>query len=137
MTVQTLTLNVPEALYQRLQHRAAQAKRTVEDETVDVLAAAVSAGDALPAELAEAVSQLALLDDTSLWRAACTPFAAEAASQLEELHLKRQREGLTDAETQTVASLVRQYERALLVRAQAAALLHQRGHDVSTLVVPG
>jgi plasmid stability protein len=130
-------LNVPEALFHRLQQRAAQTKRTVEDETLDVLAAAVPVAEALPADLAEAVSPLALLDDEALWRAARTRLAAEAANQLEELHLKRQRESLTEAETQTLAALVRQYERALLVRAQAAALLHQRGHDVSELAGHG
>jgi hypothetical protein len=55
---------------------------------------------------------------------------------LEELHLKRQREGLTEGEEQTAAALLRQYERALLVRAQAAALLHQRGHKVEELLTP-
>jgi hypothetical protein len=61
-------------------------------------------------------------------------FLAKAAAELEALHLKRQREGLTDVETQTLARLVRQYERAMLVRAQAAALLKQRGYDVAELI---
>jgi hypothetical protein len=132
MPGQNLTLTVPEPLYDRLQQRARQANRTVEAVLLDVLATAVPAADELPADLAEAVSPLALLDDDALWRAARSRLAAEAA-QLEDLHLKRQREGLTDAEAQTLAGLVRQYERALLVRAQAAALLHRRGHDVSEL----
>src|SRR5438874_729639 len=134
MTVQRLTLDVPKPLYYRLKERAEQAHRTVEDETLDVLATAVPLADELPADLAEAVSPLALLDDQALWRAARTTLAAEAAARLEELHLKRQCEGLTEAENQTLALLVRQYERAMLVRAQAAALLHQRGHDIAALV---
>lgn len=136
MTVQTLTLKVPEPLYHRLKVRADQTRRTVEDETLDVLATAVPIGDELPADLVEVVSPLALLDDAALWRAARSRLAAETAARLEELHWKRQREGLTDAENQTLATLVRQYERALLVRAQSAALLHQRGHDVTALVTP-
>jgi len=36
-----------------------------------------------------------------------------------------------------LAALVRHYERTMLVRAQAAALLKQRGHDVRDLVVSG
>jgi hypothetical protein len=47
------------------------------------------------------------------------------------LHLKRQREGLTASEEQTVEALVHHYERAIPVRAQAAVLLKQRGYDVS------
>lgn len=90
--------------------------------------------DELPADLAEAILPLSLLDDGSLWRAARTRLSAESAEQLESLHLKRQREGLTEAETQTLSGLVRQYERTMLVRAQAVALLKQRGHDVSQLL---
>jgi hypothetical protein len=134
MTVQPLTLNIPQPLYHRLKERAEQTHRTVEDETLDVLASAVPVADQLPADLVEAVSPLALLDDQAVWRAARSGLAAEAAARLEDLHLKRQREGLTETESQTVAALVRQYEWAMLVRAQAAALLHQRGHDVSALV---
>src|SRR5437867_628256 len=123
MTVQTLTLNVPEPLYQRLKQRAAQTERTVEDEALDVLVTAVPVADELPADLAEAISPLALLDDEALWRAARSRLAAEVAQRLEELHLKQQREGLTSEETQTLAGLERQYERAMLIRAQAAVLL--------------
>jgi plasmid stability protein len=134
MTIQTVTLNVPNVLYTRLQRRAEQANRTVEAEVLDVLATAVPVADELPADLAEALSPLALLDDESLWRAARSRLAAEAAEQLEGLHLKRQRESLTETDTETLSGLVRQYERALLVRSQAIALLHQRGHDVSQLL---
>ena len=134
MTVQSVTLNVPSALYDRLERRAAQTHRTVEDVLLDASATAVPLADDLPPDLAEALSPLALLDDAALWRAARSHLSAEAAAELEALHLKRQREDLTDIETQTLARLVRQYERAMLVRAQAAALLKQRGYDVAEFI---
>ena len=134
MAVQSITLNLPSALYNRLKRRAEQTRRTVEAELLEVVATAVPIADELPPDLAEAISPLALLDDEALWRAARSHLPAEAASQMEELHLKRQREGLSEAEQQTLAGLVRQYERAMLVRAQAAALLKQRGYDVSELI---
>ena len=68
--MQTLTLNVPGPLYDRLKHRAQRSNRTVEDETIDLLAALVPVADELPADLAEAISPLSVLDDGSLWRAA-------------------------------------------------------------------
>ncbi len=132
MSVQPLLLNVPEPLYQHLRDRAGRSHRTVEDETLDVLAEALPGP--LPQSLEEAVAPLALLDDASLWRAARSRLAEEANACLEELHFKRQQEGLTDAETQSLTALVRQYERALLVRARAAALLKERGHDVAALL---
>jgi len=133
MAIQPVTLNLPRALYNRLKHRAEQANRTVEAELLEVVATAVPVADELPTDLAEAISPLALLDDEALWRAARNHLPAEVAAQLEELHLKRQREGLTEAETQTLAGLVRQYERVMLIRAQAAMLLKQRGYEVSEL----
>jgi plasmid stability protein len=134
MPTQSVTLHLPDPLYQRLKRRAEQAHRALEDELLDVVAAAVPVADDLPAELTEALSPLALLDDQALWRAARTRLAADAAEELEGLHLKQQREGLSASEAEQAAALLRQYERVMLVRAQAAALLKQRGHDVSVLL---
>ena len=134
MPMQTLTLNVPGPLYDRLKHRAQRSNRTVEDQTIALLVAFVPVADELPSDLAKAISPLSVLEDESLWRAARAHLAPAEASRLEELHQKRQREGLEDAEARELAPLVRQYERFLLVRAQAAALLKQRGHDVSRLL---
>jgi len=122
---------MPEPLFRELQQRAAQASRSIEDETLEVLAAAVPVMEKLPADLAAALSSLALLDNDGLWQAARSHLARAAAVELEDLHHKRQREGITDAETQKMAHLVRQYEQAMLLRAQAVALLKQRGQDVS------
>ena len=134
MSLQSVTLGVPTGLYDQLKQRANQACRSIEQELLDVLAAAVP--EQLPDDLAEAITPLSLLDDDALWRAARSRLPDDLAEQLERLHLKRQREGLTAAETQQAAALLRQYERAMLVRARAAALLKERRHDVSPLAVP-
>lgn len=133
MAIQPVTLNLPSTLYNRLKRRAEQTHRTVEAELLEVVAMAVPVTDEIPADLEAAISSLSLLDDEALWQAARSHLPKEAADQLESLHLKRQREGLTEAEGQTLTGLVRQYERAMLVRSQAAALLKQRGHDISNL----
>jgi len=131
MSIQTLTLNIPEALYAQLRQRAERANRTAEEEAVGVLAAALPIPEALPADLAEAVAVLSLLDDEAIWRVARNRLGTEVSAEIEDFHLKRQREGLSEAENQTLSVLMRQYERVMLVRAQAAALLKQRGHDVA------
>lgn len=130
----TITVNLPTALYSRLRRRAEQSRRTVEAELLDVITTAVPVADDLSADLDEAISPLSLLDDAALWRAARSRMADESAAQLKALRLKRQRECLMVTEDQTLAGLVRQYERVMLVRAQAAALLKQRDHDVSELL---
>jgi len=136
MSIQDVTLRLPEPLFQRLKQRADQARHSVEDELLDVLAMAVPVVDELPPDLAEAVSSLATLDDESLWQAARNRMPVDAAEQLEQLHFKRQREGLTAAEVDEAAALLHRHERVMLVRARAAAMLKQRGHDVSVLLTP-
>jgi hypothetical protein len=134
MTIQTVTLNMPGALYDRVKRRAEQAHRSVEMELLEAVAMAVPAADGLPPELAETISSLAHLDDETLQRAARSHFSAQKAAELETLHLKRQDEGLTRDEAQRAAELTRQYERAMLIRAQAMGLLMQRGYDISALI---
>ncbi len=134
MTIQAVTLHLPSSLYERLKRRAEQADRTVEAELLDVVTTAVPTEDLLPAYLEEAVAPLAMLDDAALWRAARSHLPKKTSAQIERLHLKRQREGLTNTETESLVNDMRQYERTLLVRARAAALLKQRGHDVSELL---
>jgi len=134
MSSETLTLNIPGPLYEQLKQRAEQTQRSVAEETLEVLATAVPPDAALPADLAEAAESLKLMDDAALWETARERLPDDVSAELEALHRKRQREGLTDAESRKLAELVRQYERQMLLRAQAAALLRERGHDVSGLV---
>lgn len=134
MTTQAVTVHLPTRLYERLQQQAARAQRSVEDEVLEAVATTVPIGDELPDDLADALSPLALLDDEALWHAARSALPREAAEEMEALHLKRQRAGLTPSEAQRLATLVRQYEHYMLVRAQAAVLLQARGHDISALL---
>jgi predicted DNA-binding protein len=134
VTAQSVTIRLPDPIYQQLKQLADRTRRSIEDELLEVVAAAVSVAGELPEDLAEAISPLAALDDEALWRAARDRLPADVSERLESLSQKRQREGLTEAEVQEAATLIRQYERVMLVRAHAAALLKQRGHDVSSLL---
>lgn len=134
MSSQIVTLELPEPLYARLRDRAAQAQRSVEAEAREALTSAIQEGDTLSADLEAAIAPLALLSDTELWQAARTRLPQDTVDQIAELNLKRQREGLTEAESATTAALLHQYERVMLIRAEAAALLKQRGHDVASLL---
>lgn len=134
MAAHSVTLRLPAPLYERYRQRAEETHRSVEAELLDAVATAAPEQEKLPQDLADAISGLEILDDDALWLAARQTFPPEVSSRLEALHLKRQDEGLTVAEQETAAQLVRQYERTMLVRAHAAKLLKQRGHDISGLV---
>jgi plasmid stability protein len=131
---QDVLLRLPNPLYERIKQRADQARHSVEDELIDVLATAVPVVDELPAGLAEAVASLATLDDGDLWDAARSHMPVDDAERLEELNFKRQRDGLTVTEVAEAATLLARYDRTMLVRARAAAVLKERGHDISALM---
>ena len=134
MAAQAVTVSLPSPLYERLARRAQRTHRTVEAELADAVATLPDEPDELPAEMAEAISALHLLEDADLWRAAGQRLAADKAERIEELHLKRQREGLSASEIEALATLMNEYTRIMLVRSRAAAILRQRGRDVSGLL---
>ncbi|MDO9018051.1 MAG: hypothetical protein Q8S73_06225 [Deltaproteobacteria bacterium] len=129
-----MTVNLPGPLYERLARRATRTHRTVEAELVDAVATSLDEPGELPADMADAISALHLLEDADLWRAARQSLAAERAAEIEEFHQKRQSEGLSASEIEALATLMNEYTRTMLVRARSAALLKQRGHDVSGLL---
>jgi len=131
MSARAVTLQLPEPLYDRIEHRAAEAHRTVEAELLDVVASAIPLSDELPPDLDDAVSHLSLLGDDELRQAAVSRMPEPLAARLEELNWHRQATGLNEHETDEASRLLRLYERTLLVRAHAAKLLKDRGHDLS------
>ncbi len=136
MAQEALWVHLPATTLQRLRERAAQSHRTVEDEVREIVTAAVD-DDALPADLETELEALQAADDAALWQVAQTSrLSRETSDEIEQLHFKQQREGLTPEEKTHLAALMRQYERAMLLRAQAMALLKGRGHDIAGLLQP-
>jgi hypothetical protein len=134
MATQSLTVQLPDRLYSQLEERASQSNRTLEAELIEVLATAIPVEAELPSDIDKEIAQLERLDDASLWQAARESLTAETSARLEQMHLKQRREGLSETEARALAEMIRRYERTMLVRAEAAALLKSRGHDVSKLV---
>lgn len=133
MMLQTLTIRLPEQVYQNIEQRARRTQRSIEDELAVVVATALPTLDELPVELADELAQLNLLTDNELRGAAESVLPPEDSEQMQGLAFKRQREGLTVSEQQTAEYLLRRSERLMLIRAKAAMLLKERGQDISTL----
>ena len=79
-------------------------------------------------------AQLDALEDEALWQLARSHLSRKEGAELENLHLKWQSEGLTPDESARASFLVGQYERTMVLRARAARVLKERGHDVSCLL---
>lgn len=135
MAAQAITLQLPYPLYERFKRQADEARRTVEAEILDAVAHAAPETEDLPPDLSESLAQLEAFEDEALWQLAReSRLSRKESTELEELHLKRQSEGLTPSERARTAFLVGQYERAMVLRAHAARVLKERGHDVSCLL---
>lgn len=135
MSNQTITIDLPQQLYQQATERATRAHLSVEDELITTVAAAYSREE-IPSATRTALAQLEFLDNAELWRAAQLQVLPEVHERMEILLEKRQIAGLTVAEKAESEQLVQHTEYVMLVRAKAAALLRSRGHDVTELVQP-
>lgn len=87
----------------------------------------------LPKELTDELDQLAFLTDEELWQAARTQVKADDRSRMESLLRKQQATDLHPDEVAEAELLVDRYDRTLLIRAKAAVLLKERGHDITSL----
>ena len=134
MTTRPITLDVPEALYERLKRQAEQLKHTVEAEVLEIVIEALPGEEEISPELEGTLALMEFLDDKALWRAAESRLSKKESAKLQELHLKADGESLTEAEKHLEKQLTEKYERALLIRAEAAVLLKRRGYDISVLL---
>lgn len=174
---QTVTLDLPDEVYDQLRREAERANRTVDaylseglssgllrpylqgvaaalrgngsvlqmkgaradglrealERVVDAYLPAAADQANLPPDLAAAITPIPLLTDEDLWKVARSHLSRRAAARLTALNHKNQREDLSPAELDEQRALVHDYERAMLVRAAAAAELKRRGHDISEL----
>ncbi len=104
-----MTVHVPHALYTRLEERARQTRRSVEEELIEALAEAVSLTDEpMPTDVASVLSSLETMPDDALWQVALdSHLSPTAVAHFEELNNKRQREGLTEEERYIAETLLR------------------------------
>ncbi len=134
MPAQAITLNLPGSVFDRYKRLAERTHRTVEAELLEVVSAAHPEDETLAPDLEAKVAELETRNDEELWRTARRRLSTETSDRLEALHFKQRDEGLSTEEDSTLARLLRRYERNMLLRALAAALLKERGHDVSVLL---
>lgn len=136
MVTRSVTIDLPDGLYNRVVAEAAQARRPLGAMLLGLIETALEPERLLPGDLRQYIESLALLDDESLWRAARSRFPADLADELRDLNAKQQREALSEIERHRQQALVDTYERVVLFRAQSAVLLQRRGYDVSVLLGP-
>lgn len=134
MSYQQVTILLPERVYQQVEKLSQVKQRSVADEVVAVVTAALPEPEALPEALQAELSQLDQFSDKELWHAARMIAPVEKTERMQLLVEKQQLEGLTAVEQEEAALLSQFFNRVMLVRAKAAVLLQARGHDISSLL---
>lgn len=133
MAIQSVTINLPEMLYRRVERRAKRVAASLEDELVAVVASGLSRSEDLPVQTLDALAQLDLMSDDELRRAAQLVVDPADNERMQLLLDKQESIGLGQGERQTAQQLLQHSDHVMLLRAKAAALLHKRGHDVTSL----
>lgn len=132
MTLQTVTVRLPEDAYRRLQAMATTTRQPLES----VVSQAIQGNlpptvDDLPPELAEEFAAWHTLNDTALWRIAQEPLPAQQWRRHQALLRRQTRQTLSAAEQTELARLREDTDRFVLRRSYALALLKWRGHAVT------
>lgn len=134
MADQAMYFHIPDDLYQRLKKRAEEMHRSVEEEALVALETSVPQQDELPRDWKELLDSMSALNDEALWQAAQNDLGRKANAGIRRLRAKRRTRGLTVAEQERLAELLRQEDKGMLIRAQALLLLKQRGRDIEPLL---
>jgi hypothetical protein len=137
---ETITLQIPEPLYQRLVDTARATNRPLEEVTLHALnVGSPPDWTNVPDEFQVDLAALDRLEDEALWRIAQSHKSAVDMERysllLERSRLcRRNQEGmLTDTERAELTALRAESDRFMLLKAQAAALLHWRGYQIPRL----
>ena len=130
-----VTLDLPEPTYKQIRTAAKRAQRPFNDVLVEAVTAVAPVLGSVSKQLRSDLAQMAYLNDAALWQAARATMSVKQRERLEMLHHEQQskRRPLTPQEQAEEQGLLALYRETILVRAQAAVLLKQRGYDISDL----
>jgi predicted DNA-binding protein len=128
-----ITFRLPESIYERIRLAAERLRRPVDDVIAEAVSAAAPALENTAEPLRRSLSQMAYLNDAALWQAARATMPKELRERLSDLHDKQKQTALSAAEVSEEQSLLSLYRETVLVRAQAAVLLKQRGYDIADM----
>lgn len=128
-----LTLDLPGEVFAKLERAAEVMHRSIHDEAVELLARVVPEDMLLPMKTRIALANLPLLDDAALWKAARKRASTRSMGLWRSLMAKRETGSLTAEDEQLLDALDQEFQRTMLIRAEAALLLSERGHDIAVL----
>lgn len=134
MTTETMTIQVPELLYRRLERLAALTHRPLESLVVQTLSSNIPPlPDDLPTPTRDALTALEGLSDDALWQIVRSSVPEEQHEQFAQLREKRRAGMIASDEQMILDRFTQEADLRTLRKAYAAVLLKWRGHRLPTL----
>ncbi len=131
MTARTVTMQLPENLYLRLQQTAQATKQSFDAILLRTLqVGSPPTWESAPAEFQADLAALDRLDDAALWRIARTRATPAQMDRYQILLDKNANETLSLEEQAELTQLRMEFDRQMLQKVHAAALLQWRGHQI-------
>jgi hypothetical protein len=127
MALRTVTLTVPDSIFQRIKRSAETLRRPPEEIIIETLNVALPRVDEVPPEMTEELAAMRTLPDEQLWEIARSTMPARQQARLRTLSAAQRERALAPAELQKLDVLLQAYGQITLRKAQAYALLHERG----------
>ncbi|HEY84032.1 MAG TPA: hypothetical protein G4N96_02800 [Chloroflexi bacterium] len=130
MPKELIAVQLPQVAYQKLKRAADLTYRSVDEMLLNTINAALVAPSDLPPDLANELAALHFFSDEALWAAAQPTLSPAAQYRLQQLNHHAGEQPLTEAESKEQKTLLESYHHSVLRRAQALAILTQRGHTI-------
>ena len=130
MASDALTVQLSPSLSERAQRAAQALQQPVEELLIQTLDATLPRLDDVPSEMVADMAELPGLDDAALWRIARSVISSERQEQWQHLMDTQQHRPLTPDEAAQLDAMRHEIGQRTLLKAQAYALLSQRGYPV-------
>ena len=131
--MRTLTIQLPDEVYARLQHAACGNEKRVRQVAVQMLRAALPPDDTLPQGIQQELDVLESLSDDVLWAVARGKMATAKQRRWKRLLDKNRQGTLTEPEQRELEQLTAEGDRLTLYKAHAYLLLKDRGQRIPEL----
>jgi succinate dehydrogenase flavin-adding protein (antitoxin of CptAB toxin-antitoxin module) len=134
MTLQTITVKLPQAIYRRLEHTAAMTNQSLDNVLLQTIRGNIppSPEDA-PDEIRDELAALLSLNDGDLWAVAQSSIDPEQWQRHQHLLQKNAAGNLSEREQHELERLRAETDRHVFRRSFALAVLKWRGHTLPSL----
>ena len=136
MPGKSITLDLPDDLYEQVHQMAALSQRPVERVVLESLRL-LFVPPPSSADLATNLAALSGYSDPQLWAVVYQRLAWPQSQRLHELSANKKLERLTEDEQHELEDLLSSNDRAMLLRSEALRLLKNRGYDIETYLKRG